>query len=228
MRLPLRNSRLACSLRFYFHLPTFSNRLIIVSCRTNEQVWRVQDSIGMIPGQDPDLTAPTPRAVCIREVSIQLQPPPAGSRKSGSFLVRRTSVNFVPLSPRRNSRPNLRPKHDVGVLWCINAPLPLWYRKLTSLQGSSLKSQAPPSAAAYLWCRPYVHRLRPFRSRLVVFVQPNVSCAIYQQEPLGKKLLHRAKMVEVTPQDGEPELVFAAYLPRSAVVQSTFQVFTCD
>jgi len=62
----------------------------------------------------------------------------------------------------------------------------------------------------------------------MVFVQPNLSCAIYQQEPLGKKLVHRAKMEEVMPQDGEPELVFAAYLPRIAVVQSTFQVRNSD
>lgn len=42
----------------------------------------------MVPGQDPDLRAPAPLAASLREVSIQLQPQTAGSRKSSSFLVR--------------------------------------------------------------------------------------------------------------------------------------------
>lgn len=53
-----------------------------------EQVWGVQDSIGMVPGQDPDLRAPALRATCLREISIQLQPQTAGSKSSSSFLVR--------------------------------------------------------------------------------------------------------------------------------------------
>ena len=41
---------------------------------------------------------------------------------------------------------------------------------------------------------------------------------------MGKTLVHRAKMVLSTPEDGDPESVYAAALPRSAVVQGTFQV----
>lgn len=181
----------------------------------------------MIPGQDPDLRAPTPRAACIREVSIQLQPQAAGSRKGGSFLVRRTSRRAsTPCTHLSEGIHVLRHKQDVGVLvskyqWLVLS----WYRKLTSLQASFLESQAPPGGVAFIRCIRNSHPLHPFRSRFGVFMQPNLSCAIYQQEPLGKKLVHRAKLVEVTPQDGEPRLVFAAYLPRSAVVQSTFQVF---
>ncbi|CAM9304257.1 unnamed protein product [Ectocarpus fasciculatus] len=107
--------------------------------RLVKEVWGVRDSIGMVPGQDPDLRAPALRAACLREVSLQFQPPAAGSRKSGVFL-------------------------------------------------------------------------------------PNLSCAIYQQQPMGKTLVHRTKMVQVAPQEGELGTVYAAALPRSAVVQGTFQV----
>lgn len=48
----------------------------------------------MVPGQDPDLRAPALRAVRLWEVSIQLQPQTAGSRKSSSFLVRRMCSKF--------------------------------------------------------------------------------------------------------------------------------------
>lgn len=41
---------------------------------------------------------------------------------------------------------------------------------------------------------------------------------------MGKTLVHRAKMVEVEPLQGESESVFAAAFPRSMVVQGTFQV----
>lgn len=41
---------------------------------------------------------------------------------------------------------------------------------------------------------------------------------------MGKTLVHRAKMVLSTPEDGDPESVYAAALPRTAVVQGTFQV----
>lgn len=41
---------------------------------------------------------------------------------------------------------------------------------------------------------------------------------------MGKTLVHRAKMVPSQPGDGDPESVYAAALPRSAVVQGTFQV----
>lgn len=43
---------------------------------------------------------------------------------------------------------------------------------------------------------------------------------------MGKTLVHRAKMVEVAPKEGEPESVFAAVLPRNVVVKGTFQVYT--
>ncbi len=57
----------------------------------------VQDSIGMVPGQDPDLRAPAPRAACLREVSIQLQPQTAGSRKSTARMnvAGRTFIWFI-------------------------------------------------------------------------------------------------------------------------------------
>lgn len=41
---------------------------------------------------------------------------------------------------------------------------------------------------------------------------------------MGKTLVYRAKMVEVEPQEGESESVFVAVLPRSVVLQGTFQV----
>lgn len=41
---------------------------------------------------------------------------------------------------------------------------------------------------------------------------------------MGKTLVHRTKMVQVAPQEGELGTVYAAALPRSAVVQGTFQV----
>lgn len=45
---------------------------------------------------------------------------------------------------------------------------------------------------------------------------------------MGKTLVHRAKMVEVAPKEGEPESVFAAVLPRSVVVKGTFQVLEIE
>ncbi|CAM9724235.1 unnamed protein product [Scytosiphon promiscuus] len=107
--------------------------------RLVKEVWGVQDSIGMVPGQDPDLRAPAARAASLREVSVRLDPQTAGNKRKSGIL-------------------------------------------------------------------------------------PNLSCAIYQQQPMGKALLHRAKMVEVASQQGEPRLVFAAGLPRSVVVEGTFQV----
>lgn len=41
---------------------------------------------------------------------------------------------------------------------------------------------------------------------------------------MGKTLVHRAKMVPSAPEDGYSGSVYAAALPRSAVVQGTFQV----
>lgn len=54
--------------------------------------------------------------------------------------------------------------------------------------------------------------------------QPNLICTVYQQRPMGKALVHRAKMVQVVPLDGEPQVVWVADLPRSAWIQGTFQV----
>lgn len=41
---------------------------------------------------------------------------------------------------------------------------------------------------------------------------------------MGKTLLHRSKMIRLAAEDDEPELVYAAVLPRTAAVQGTFQV----
>lgn len=43
---------------------------------------------------------------------------------------------------------------------------------------------------------------------------------------MGKTLVHRAKLVPAVSREGEPGIVLAAALPRSAVVQGTFQVTT--
>lgn len=56
-------------------------------------------------------------------------------------------------------------------------------------------------------------------------VQYNPSCAVYQQTPAGKAMVHRAKMPTV--QSGKRRHaahIFAAELPRSVVVEGTFQV----
>lgn len=53
-----------------------------------EQFWGVQDSIGLVPGQDPDLSAPALRVACVREISIQLQPQTKGGKKNDKILVR--------------------------------------------------------------------------------------------------------------------------------------------
>eukprot|EP00752_Nemacystus_decipiens_P007719 g6902.t1 len=51
------------------------------------------------------------------------------------------------------------------------------------------------------------------------------SCAVYQQTPGGKALVHRARMPSVSPRKkGQKVSVFAAALPRSVVVEGTFQV----
>ncbi|CAM9111216.1 unnamed protein product, partial [Hapterophycus canaliculatus] len=107
--------------------------------RLVKEMWGVQESIGMVPGRDPDLRAPTPRAASIREVSVRLDTQTAGNKRRSGIL-------------------------------------------------------------------------------------PKLSCAIYQQQPMGKALLHRAKMLEVTPQEGEPATVLAAALPRNVVVEGTFQI----
>lgn len=56
-------------------------------------------------------------------------------------------------------------------------------------------------------------------------VQHHPSCAVYQQTPRGKALVHRAKMPAVYAKTkGEAASIFAAALPRSVVVEGTFQV----
>lgn len=55
--------------------------------------------------------------------------------------------------------------------------------------------------------------------------QHHPSCAVYQQTPGGKALVHRARMPSVSPRKkGQKVSVFAASLPRSVVVEGTFQV----
>eukprot|EP00904_Undaria_pinnatifida_P005038 jgi/Undpi1/1664/HiC_scaffold_11.g05054.m1 len=107
--------------------------------RLVKELWGVQNSIGLVPGKDPDLTAPASRVACVREISIHLQPKTKGGKRNDKIL-------------------------------------------------------------------------------------PSLSCAVFQQEPTGKTLVHRAKMVLSEPEDGDSGSVYAAALPRSAVVQGTFQV----
>lgn len=58
----------------------------------------------------------------------------------------------------------------------------------------------------------------------VLFAQHHPSCAVYQQTPGGKALVHRARMPSVSPRKrGQENSVFAAALPRSVVVEGTFQ-----
>lgn len=55
--------------------------------------------------------------------------------------------------------------------------------------------------------------------------QHHPSCAVYQQTPGGKALVHRARMPSVSPRKkGQKVSVFATALPRSVVVEGTFQV----
>lgn len=57
-------------------------------------------------------------------------------------------------------------------------------------------------------------------------LQHHPSCAVYQQTPGGKALVHRAKMPAVyIKAKGEAASIFAAALPRSVVVEGTFQVY---
>lgn len=44
---------------------------------------------------------------------------------------------------------------------------------------------------------------------------------------MGKTLVHQAKMVSSAPLEEEPGMIFAAFMPRSAVIQGTFQVMPC-
>lgn len=53
-----------------------------------EQLWGVQNSIGLVPGKDPDLTAPASRVACVREISIHLQPKTKGGKRNDKILVR--------------------------------------------------------------------------------------------------------------------------------------------
>ncbi|CAM9328687.1 unnamed protein product [Sphacelaria rigidula] len=92
----------------------------------------------MVPGRDPDLRAPAPRAICIHEISVQMELTTDGKRNSNLL--------------------------------------------------------------------------------------PNLSCSLYQQQTAGKSLVHRGRLVQGTPRAGEPGMVLAATLPRSAVVSGTFQV----
>lgn len=101
---------------------------ILDHCRV-EQVWGVQDSIGMVPGQDPDLRAPALRAACLREISIQLQPQTAGSRRSSSFLVRELRQNSVK-TPCCCLRALRRPKLMVAYFNVQMAPRYLLFRLL--------------------------------------------------------------------------------------------------
>lgn len=106
--------------------------------RLIKEIWGLQDSIGMVPGQDPDLRAPSPATICIREISVQMEPTTDG-------------------------------KQNINLL-------------------------------------------------------TNLSCSLYQQKATGKVLVYSAKLVNGAPRDGEPGMVLAAALPRTAVLQGTFQV----
>lgn len=59
----------------------------------------------------------------------------------------------------------------------------------------------------------------------MAFAQYHPSCAVYQQTPEGKTLVHRAKMSSVySRRKVRTASVFAASLPRTVVVEGTFQV----
>ena len=70
-----------------------------------------------------------------------------------------------------------------------------------------------------------------FLFALATTIQHNPSCAVYQQTPGGKALVHRARMPSVDVKKksqgaSASASVFAAALPRSVVVEGTFQVRT--
>ncbi|CAM9160190.1 unnamed protein product [Ascophyllum nodosum] len=106
--------------------------------RLIKEVWMLHGGVGMVPGQDPDLRAPKPRATCLWEVSVQLQ--------------------LQTTTGKRNDR-----------------------------------------------------------------LLPKLSCTLYQQEPMGKKLVHSAKMSRAVPADDQEAIVYALSLPRSAEVAGTFE-----
>lgn len=128
----------------------------------------------MIPGQDPDVRAPPLRAACIREVSIQLQPQAAGSRKSGSFLVRQACIRAPSRPCVLGAQLNalcIRPKLDVSVYGRIDGVTRGMYLSLSSVQAgcASLSARKPVSTTccclALVTCAH--HRLRPIRFRSI-------------------------------------------------------------
>lgn len=110
----------------------------------------------MVPGQDPDLRAPAPRAACLREVSIQLQPQTAGSKKSSSFLVRRTAASKLLYSPATQCvfhvfRIQLVPRHVESSRVLVRL-LPETYTLLSRLSVSLIPDTISVSVFPVLSC----------------------------------------------------------------------------
>lgn len=80
-------------------------------------------------------------------------------------------------------------------------------------------------SSVFLCCRlSLLYVILPAMHTLVC-AQHHPSCAVYQQTPGGKALVHRARMPSVSPRKrGRRVSMFAAALPRSVVVEGTFQV----
>ncbi|CAM9235116.1 unnamed protein product [Ectocarpus sp. 13 AM-2016] len=98
-------------------------------------------------------------------------------------------------------------RETIGTVSGQNPGLKAPPRLATSIRDVSLQLKVPP------------------RKRRWKQILHHPSCAVYQQTPAGKALVHRARMPSVSPRKrGQENSVFAAALPRSVVVEGTFQV----
>ncbi|CAN0547006.1 unnamed protein product, partial [Ectocarpus sp. 12 AP-2014] len=100
-------------------------------------------------------------------------------------------------------------RETIGTVSGQNPGLKAPPRLATSIRDVSLQLKVPP------------------RQRRWKQILHHPSCAVYQQTPAGKALVHRARMPSVSPRKrGQENSVFAAALPRSVVVEGTFQAST--
>ncbi|CAM9111294.1 unnamed protein product, partial [Hapterophycus canaliculatus] len=93
-----------------------------------------------------------------------------------------------------------------------------------TVSGQNPSLRAPPRLATRIRDVSLQLQVSPRQSRWKQILH-HPSCAVYQQTPGGKALVHRARMPSVSPKKkGLSASVFAASLPRSVVVEGTFQV----
>eukprot|EP00903_Cladosiphon_okamuranus_P019148 g17614.t2 len=93
-----------------------------------------------------------------------------------------------------------------------------------TVSGQNPSLRAPPRLATGIRDVSLQMEVPPRQSRWKQILH-HPSCAVYQQTPGGKALVHRARMPSVSPRKkGQRVSTFAAALPRSVVVEGTFQV----